>query len=83
MPAIVLRSRRYHRRRRIPMKPSAPRSRPTGQLNLPLLNVRGCALPHDKQTELVVALVELLIGGAGDIGRQRDGGSDNAGETHR
>ena len=44
------------------MKPPAPRR--TLQLNLPLLNLPACVVPTDKQADLVLALVELLIGAA-------------------
>jgi hypothetical protein len=65
------------------MKSPVPRSHPTVQLNLPLLNVGRCVLPREKQTELVLALVELLIGAATDTAVRRDDGGDDARKTHR
>jgi hypothetical protein len=63
------------------MKPPAPRR--TLQLNLPLLNLPACVVPTDKQADLVLALVELLIGAARiAIGEMNDGGDDDR-ETHR
>ena len=52
----------------------------TIQLNLPLLQGPTSVIPHDKQAELVLALVELLIGAA-QVGLT-DGG-DDAPESHR
>ncbi len=56
------------------------RPRPSAQLNLPLLNAPASVLPDDKQAELVLALVELLVHAAteqrpserGDDERQAD-----------
>ena len=63
------------------MKPPAPR--PSLQLNLPLLNLPACVVPTDKQVDLVLALVELLIGAAHvGVGDRKDGGADDR-ETHR
>jgi len=63
------------------MKP--PPSRVSLQLNLPLLNLPACVLPNDKQAELVLALVELLVGAAhATVEDMRDGGDDER-ETHR
>jgi len=50
------------------------------QLNLPLLQGPTRVVPDDKQAELVVALVELLIGAA-HVGLE-DGGDDEP-EAHR
>jgi hypothetical protein len=62
------------------MKPP-PRLSP--QLNLPLLNIPTTLIPPDKHGELVLALVELLIGAAHTITpSKRDGGVDER-ETHR
>jgi hypothetical protein len=36
------------------------------QLNLPLLDVPATVLPDNKQRELVMALVELLLGAANE-----------------
>ena len=65
------------------MKSPAPRSHPTVQLNLPLLNVGGCVPPREKQAELVLALVELLIGAATDTAVRPHGGGADVRETHR
>jgi len=46
------------------MKPVSQRRRPSRQLNLPLLDVPAGFLPDDKQGELVLALVELLVDAA-------------------
>ena len=47
------------------------------QLNLLLVNAPKTAVPDDKQRELVLALVELLIGVAQENERQlEDGGGD-------
>ena len=62
------------------MEPSSPHSQLTSQLNLPLLQGRTCVLPDDKETELVQALVELLISAASS-GAAR--GGDDESETHR
>jgi hypothetical protein len=50
------------------------------QLNLlSLLNVSAAAVPDDKQMELTIALVELLISAAGEGGeRQANGGEDES-----
>ena len=62
------------------MKPPPPLS---SQLNLPLLNIPATMIPPDKHGELVMALVELLIGAAHAITpHMRDGGVDER-ETHR
>jgi hypothetical protein len=63
------------------MKP--PPSRVSLQLNLPLLNLPACVVPNDKQAELVLALVELLVGAAHTtVKNMRDGGGDER-ETYR
>ena len=63
------------------MKP--PPSRVSPQLNLPLLNLPACIVPNDKQAELVLALVELLVSAAhARVEDLRDGGDDER-ETHR
>jgi hypothetical protein len=61
------------------MKPPAPRLHATIQLNLPLLQGPACGVSDDKQAELVLALVELLIG-AVHVGFE-DGGDDES-EAH-
>jgi hypothetical protein len=54
------------------------------QLHLPLLNIPAIVIPPDKHSELVVALIELLIGAARAITPpMRDGGVDDERETHR
>lgn len=63
------------------MKPPAPRL--SLQLNLPLLNVPACVVPNDKQAELILALVELLIGAAHATVRDTSDGGDDDCETHR
>ena len=62
------------------MKPLSPRLPATIQLNLPLLQGLTCVVPDDKQAELVLALVEFLIGAA-NVGLN-DGGDDES-EAHR
>ena len=62
------------------MKPLTPRLSATIQLNLPLLQGSLGVVPDDKQAELVLALVELLIGAVHvDV---KDGGDDES-EAHR
>jgi len=48
---------------------------PSAQLNLPLLNAPASVLPDDKQAELVLALVELLVNAATEQ-RPSEGGDD-------
>jgi hypothetical protein len=48
---------------------------PSAQLNLPLLNVPASVLPDDKQAELVLALVELLVRAATEL-CPSEGGDD-------
>jgi hypothetical protein len=74
------RLRRYDLRRRESMKLLSPRVQATIQLNLPLPQGPTCVVPADKQPELVLALVELLIGAA-HVGIE-DGGDDDS-EAHR
>ena len=62
------------------MTPLVPQAPPTIQLHLPLLQGPTCVVPDDKQAELVLALVELLIGAA-PVGPTE--GGDDASETHR
>lgn len=62
------------------MMPRAPQLPTKTQLNLPLLQGPTCVVPDDKQAELILALVELLIGAAqADL---EDGGDDES-EAHR
>jgi hypothetical protein len=70
---------RYDQRGRIVMTPP-PHLSP--QLHLPLLNSPLTVLPPDEQTELILALVELLLGAARALTPdKRDGGLDER-ETH-
>jgi hypothetical protein len=62
------------------MKPPAPRSRATSQLNLPLLQGPTGAVPSVTQAELILALVELLIGAARV---SLEDGVDDASKAHR
>jgi hypothetical protein len=58
-------------------------SPPTLQLNLPMLSVASSVLPAETRTELVLALVELLVQAAQPpVDKPRDGGADED-ETHR
>ena len=58
----------------------APRLPATIQLNLPLLQGPTRVVPDDKQADLTLALMELLIGAAHvDL---EDGGDDES-EAHR
>lgn len=61
------------------MKPPA-RPRATSQLNLPLLQGPTGAVPSVTQAELILALVELLIGAARV---SLEEGGDDASEAHR
>jgi hypothetical protein len=62
------------------MKPLTPRLHATSQLNLPLHHGPTCVVPPDTRAELILALVELLIGAVQvDL---EDGGDDES-ETHR
>ena len=58
------------------MKPLTPGLHATIQLNLPLLQGPTRVVPPDQQAELVLALVELLIGAA-HVGLE-DGGDDES-----
>ncbi len=59
------------------MKPSV---KPTGtQFNLPLLTEPAAVLPSDKQKELALALVEMLLGAASEsVGDPARGGGDES-----
>jgi hypothetical protein len=59
------------------MKPSG---KPNGtQFNLPLLTEPAAVLPSDKQRELALALVELLVGAARESGGDpAPGGGDES-----
>ncbi len=62
------------------MKPSP--SRLTRQLNLPLVQIPARVIP-DQQADLVVALVELLLGAVVEPARTRVNGGDDEREAHR
>ncbi len=53
------------------------------QLNLSLLNASATAVPGEKQSELTLALVELLISAAGEGVKPQTNGGENESETHR
>lgn len=63
------------------MKPLPRRCQPSAQLKLPLLDMPSSVLPDDKQTELTLALVDLLVSAAHDLGRSE--GGDDEREAHR
>ena len=53
------------------------------QLRLPLLNIPATVVPPDQQADLILALVELLLGAARTLTPvSGDGGLDER-ETHR
>ena len=53
-----------------------PAKSPHLQLNLSLLNVSATAVPDDKQRELTLALVELLISAAGEGAEPQPNGGE-------
>ena len=53
------------------------------QLHLPLRNVSKAAIPDDKQRELALALVELLISAAQENEEAKTNGGDDEPEAHR
>lgn len=60
-----------------------PTKPPHLQFNLPLLDLTAVAVPQEKQRELTLALVELLIDAARPHAQgQANGGGDEP-ETHR
>lgn len=61
-----------------------PAKRRHQQMNLPLLPIRTLpAVPDDRQKELTLALMELLIAAALEtIDAPSHGGNDDASETH-
>ena len=61
------------------MKP--PQPSPHLQLNLSLLNASATAIPDGKQRELTLALVELLLGAAGEEAQAQVNGGDDESET--
>lgn len=62
---------------------TASRPRSNVQLNLPLLQMPPCLIPADKQAELVLALVELLIGAAVEPSTIPGEGGPHERDTHR
>jgi hypothetical protein len=65
------------------MKVRAPQPRLTAQLNLPLLTGSASVVPGDRQADLVLALMELLLGAADAAAGKVSDGGDNECETHR
>lgn len=63
------------------MKALPRRCQPSAQSKLALLDIPSSVLPDDKQTELRLALVDLLVSAARDLGRSE--GGDDAREAHR
>ena len=64
------------------MKRRADRSSPTLQLNLPMLSVPLSVLPDGTRTDLVLALVELLVEAASpSLKASHEGGGDES-EAH-
>jgi hypothetical protein len=57
--------------------------RPSGQLNLPLLTLPASQVPEDKQTALVLALVDLLVQAARHALTDRTDGGDHEREADR
>jgi hypothetical protein len=53
------------------------------QLHLPLLTASKAAISHDKQRELAVALVELLISAAQESNEGKISGGEDEPEAHR
>ena len=58
-----------------------PQRSPHLQLNLSLLNASATAIPDGKQRELTLALVELVLGAAGEGGQAQANGGDDESET--
>jgi hypothetical protein len=78
---LAIRLPRYDLRGRESIKP--PRLPLSTQLNLPLLDMAACVVPGDKQAELVLALVELLIGAAVEPAEGPNDGGDDESEADR
>lgn len=53
------------------------------QLNLSLLNAPTAAIPGEKQKELTLALVELLISAVGESLKPQAEGGESESETNR
>ncbi len=60
-----------------------PANRTTQQLNLPLNDVPAAAVPGDKQKDLAVALMELLINAARESIEKRENGGEHESEADR
>jgi hypothetical protein len=58
-----------------------PQRSPRLQLNLSLRNTSATAIPAVKQRELTLALVELLLGAAGEGAQAQANGGDDESET--
>lgn len=58
-----------------------PERPPHLQLNLFLRNTRATAIPDGKQRQLTLALVELLLGAAGEGAQAQAKGGDDESET--
>jgi len=55
---------------------------PSPQLNLSLLTAKASVIPDGRQKELMLALVELLTGAAGEGVQPQANGGDDESETH-
>jgi hypothetical protein len=53
------------------------------QLHLPLLNASKVAISHDKQRELAIALVELLISASPESNERKTSGGEDEPEAER
>jgi hypothetical protein len=53
------------------------------QLHLPLLTASKVAISHDKQKELAVALVELLVSATQESNESKTSGGEDEPEAHR
>ena len=60
-----------------------PANRTTQQLNLPLNGAPAAAVPGDKQKDLAVALMELLINAARESIEKRENGGEHESEADR
>jgi hypothetical protein len=60
-----------------------PANRTTQQLNLPLNDAPAAAVPGDKQKDLAVALMELLINAARESIEKRENGGEHESEADR
>ncbi len=64
------------------MKPLQP-LRLTAQLNLPLLTVSASVVPVERQGDLVVAIMDLLLGAANEAAGKSSNGGDDECEAHQ